>query len=138
MRLFGRRKDKEDEDGKVKKKAILVIDDDEDIVRYLQFLLEEAGYNVSAAYKGGEGLESAKRNCPDLILLDINLPTLGGFQLCRELKSNDKTKHIPVIMVSAQEKMSDYVRAAQEGAVAYVGKPIHKEELLTKIRKHLL
>ncbi len=120
------------------RKTILVIDDDEDIVRYQQFLLEEAGYEVIFTLKGDEGLEHARNHLPDMILLDINLSPLGGFQICRELKANPKTKHIPIIMVSGHEKMTDYVRAAQEGAVAYVGKPIHKEELLTKIRKHLL
>ncbi len=138
MRLFWK-KPKKEEDGNnfQKKTTILVVDDDEDLVSYIQFLLEEAGYNVIISYKGGDAVNLAKRHLPDLILLDINLPTVGGFQLCRELKANPKTEHIPIIMVSAQEKMSDYIRAAQEGAESYVGKPIHKDELLGKIKKHL-
>ncbi|MFH1039160.1 MAG: response regulator [PVC group bacterium] len=136
-KLFGLKRSDAGSGERTAKKTILVVDDDPDVVKYETFILEDAGFNVLAAEKGGEGLKIARNQLPDMILLDIDLPTLGGFQFCRMLKENPKTSHIPVIMVSGLDKMEDYLRSAREGAEAFVGKPIDRAELLNKIKIHL-
>ena len=114
----------------------LIIEDDRDLAAYLKVLLEEEDFEVQTAYSGGEGLRLAREEVPDLLLLDINLPTVDGFEICRILKSNDKTKKITIIAVSSREKFSDYADMAEAGASAFVGKPVDKEELFSKINKY--
>ena len=115
----------------------LIIEDDRDIAAYLKVLLEEDGFEVSSANSGGEGLEKARAEIPDLLLLDINLPTVDGFEICRILKGNEATGKIVIIAVSSKEKFSDYEKMAEAGADAFVGKPVDKEELFKKINLYL-
>ena len=115
----------------------LIIEDDQDLALYLKVILEEEGFEVKTAHSGGAGLEIAREEVPDLLLLDINLPTVDGFEICRILKGNEKTEDITIIAVSSLEKFSDYTKMADAGAAAFVGKPVDKEELLIKINKHL-
>jgi len=115
----------------------LIIEDDQDLALYLKVLLEEEGFEVKTAHSGGSGLEIAREEVPDLLLLDINLPTVDGFEICRILKGNEKTEDITIIAVSSREKFSDYADMAEAGASAFVGKPVDKEELLLKINRHL-
>jgi len=115
----------------------LIIEDDRDLASYLKVLLEEEGFEVQTSHSGGEGLSLAREEVPDLLLLDINLPTVDGFEICRLLKGNEETAGITIIAVSSREKFSDYVDMADAGAAAFVGKPVDKGELLNKVRKHL-
>lgn len=115
------------------KKRILIVDDERDLVETLIFRLESEGYDVSVAYDGQEGLEKAKKDKPDLILLDVMMPKLNGYQVCRELKSSDATKKIVVIMLTAKAQESDKFWGMETGADAYVTKPFESGELLSKI-----
>lgn len=117
--------------------SILVIDDDVEIVGVYQALLESEGYRVVAAYNGADGLLIAHKECPDLILLDLMLPGIGGLELNVIFGQDPLTAHIPLIIVSA---VSDQFRQAQGlafGATDYVTKPFHIDDLLVRIRAAL-
>jgi len=118
-------------------RTVLVIEDDKDLSTYLKFLLERAGYHVITSSKGGEGEVLSMRILPDLIILDINLPTVNGYEILHELKNNQATRDIPVIMHSAESSMESYIRCADEGAAAFVGKPLDENELLAKVAQAL-
>jgi len=119
------------------KKRILIIDDEKDIVESIQFRLEFEGFKCLVAYDGEEALIKAKREYPDLILLDVMLPKMNGYQVCRLLKSEEQYKHIPIIMLTAKAQESDKFWGMETGADDYVTKPFKSEELIQKIQGYL-
>jgi CheY-like chemotaxis protein len=116
---------------------ILVVDDNEDSVMILTTLLERAGYVTGAAMDGVEALEKARKEQPDLILLDIMMPKLDGFEVLRTLKADPNMRDMPVLLVSAKADRHSKERAADLGAGDYLTKPIDGANLLRSIREHL-
>jgi CheY-like chemotaxis protein len=117
-------------------KKILLVDDEADMVNVMSFRLKKAGYEVVTAETGAQALEKANTESPDLILLDINLPDIAGFEVCSRLKSGAATKQIPVIFVSASV---DSVKSVTEkcGAQDFIVKPYEPQELISKIGSYL-
>ena len=116
---------------------ILVVDDDEDVMWLITTLLGEAGHDVRPASDGALALVAAHAAPPGLILLDIKLPGLDGFEVCRRLKADPLTAGVPVIFLSALQDDSEKGRAFRSGGVDYITKPIHREELLARVGTHL-
>ncbi len=116
---------------------ILIVEDDRDIVDLLTFNLEEENYETLAALDGREGLAMAYRQQPDLIILDIMLPGIDGFEVCRSLRADKATAHIPIIMLSARSQETDKVVGLELGADDYVTKPFSPRELIARIRANL-
>lgn len=115
-------------------KSILLIDDEPDLVQLTSFRLKQAGYVVHTALTGTEGLERAKCIQPDLIILDLNLPEIMGAEVCRLLKSDERYRAIPIIIISASsERLQE--RAAECGAEAFILKPYEIQDFLGTIRK---
>jgi DNA-binding response OmpR family regulator len=120
---------------------ILVADDELDIRNLIKIILEKNGYQVSVATNGVEALRKAESELPDLILLDVVMPAKSGWEVCRILKSQEKTKHIPVVMCTVLsillgDKAS--VKYAEEaGADGYLAKPFDADELLAVTKRHL-
>ncbi len=113
---------------------ILVIEDEEDIQELIRFNLEKENYKVSCRSTGEEGLKSALASPPDLILLDLMLPGKDGLTVCRQLRANEKTKDVPVIMLTAKSTEADMVTGLELGADDYVTKPFSPRVLLARIR----
>ena len=118
-------------------KSILVIEDHEDNRRILRDLLTNAGYEVIEVATGEEGVVSAETNRPDLILMDIQLPGLDGYEATRRIKANPALQHIPVIAVTSYGMSGDDAKAFEAGCHAYVAKPFSPQKLLTKIREYV-
>ncbi len=114
--------------------VVLVIEDDEDILQLLTFNLENAGYEVVAATDGYEGLTQARRRQPGLIILDIMLPSMDGFEVCKELKRKPDTASIPVIMLTARGEEVDRIVGLELGADDYVVKPFSPREFLLRVK----
>lgn len=112
---------------------ILIIDDSPTEIFVLTRLLEESGYQVFSANSGEEGLAKARTENPDLILMDVIMPGMNGFQATRRLSKDPKTAEIPVIMVTTKDQETDRIWGLRQGARDYVVKPPSKAELLTKI-----
>jgi len=119
------------------KPLILCVDDDEVTRRLLERLLKNAGFDVIAAKSGMEALAGVGRKKPDIILLDIMMPEMDGYEVCSKLQENDETSYIPVIFITALEEEQDKARAFTVGATDYLVKPIKKDDLMQKIRKHI-
>jgi DNA-binding response OmpR family regulator len=115
------------------KKRILLIDDEIDLIETVKFRLEANNYDVIVAYDGQDGLEKARTENPDLIILDLMLPKLDGYRVCRMLKFDEKYKKIPVILFSARAQESDRKLGEEVGADAYITKPFEAQTLLSKI-----
>lgn len=117
------------------KKKILVVDDELDILRVVVFVLEKANYEVLEAVDGKEALDLIKEQTPDLILLDLRLPVIDGYEVCRRLKADEKYKSIPVVLLTASG-VSLVVQKTKELKVdGYIIKPFSRDELLLKVRK---
>jgi DNA-binding response OmpR family regulator len=116
-------------------KKILITEDEVDLATVLKTYLEAKGYEILTAFDGEKAIEVAQREIPDLILLDVMLPKLDGYTVLRELKGKKETKGIPVIVVTAKEKMKGMFEI--EGAEDYLVKPFERGELLEKIEKAL-
>ena len=116
---------------------ILVVDDIPNNIRLLSTLLTEKGYEVGKALSGKLALTSAQAAPPDLILLDINMPNMDGYEVCQHLKANDQTKDIPVIFISALDDVFDKVKAFSIGGLDYITKPFQSEEVLARIQNQL-
>ena len=115
-------------------KRILVIDDEEAIREMVRDLLESEDFVVSTAKNSTEALEMVKKSPPDLIILDVRFPTIGGIEVCRILKNDEKTKYIPVMMLTVQSSETDKVIGLEVGADDYVIKPFSKRELVARVR----
>ncbi|MEE8316230.1 MAG: response regulator [Syntrophobacteria bacterium] len=118
-------------------KLILVVEDQEDNRRIMRDLLTSAGYEVIEAVTGEEGVAAAETHRPDLILMDIQLPGLDGYEATRQIKANPDLHHIPIIVVTSYALSGDDVKAFEAGCNAYVSKPFSPRELLAKIREYL-
>ena len=117
--------------------TILIVDDAKDSVRLLGALLHARGYVVRVAFNGLTALTQAKNVPPDLILLDILLPDITGYEVCERLKADEATRHIPVIFLSALEEPLDKINAFRVGGEDYLTKPYHEMEALARIKLHL-
>ncbi|UCF00916.1 MAG: response regulator [Deltaproteobacteria bacterium] len=118
-------------------KMILVVEDQEDNRRIMRDLLTSVGYEVIEAVTGEEGVAAAETHRPDLILMDIQLPVLDGYEATRQIKANPDLEHIPIIVVTSYALSGDDVKAFEAGCNAYVSKPFSPRELLAKIREYL-
>ncbi len=116
---------------------ILVADDDPISIKLLNFRLRSVGHEVILAVNGGEALEIATREKPDLVLLDIMMPVMNGFQVLRKLKSQEETKNIPVIMLTSKVLEKDVVFGLEAGAEDYITKPFSFAELNARVN-HVL
>ncbi len=112
---------------------ILVVDDEEHIVMILKDSLEFSGFQVVTAYNGLEALERVEQDKPDLIVLDIGMPKLDGWEVCRRLKADDHTKNIPIIILTAYAQTSDQRKGVQLGADRFVTKPCDLTFLVEEI-----
>jgi PAS domain S-box-containing protein len=119
------------------KADILVIDDTPENLNLLSAMLTEQGYKVRSVTKGSTGLRGAQTTPPDLILLDINMPQMNGYEVCEGLKADARTSDIPVIFISALGEVVDKVKAFSVGGVDYITKPFQVEEVLSRIETHL-
>jgi CheY-like chemotaxis protein len=117
------------------KKRILVCDDDPVILRLLQVNLELEGYEVLTASHGEEAVQVAKDEVPDLVILDIMMPRLDGYQTCERLKSEDSTKDIPVVFLSAKAQQSDIERGRSFGVEEYLTKPFDPSDLIDVVER---
>jgi PAS domain S-box-containing protein len=120
------------------KANILVIDDTPENLNLLSAMLTEQGYKVRSVTKGSTGLRGAMSAPPDLVLLDVNMPEMNGYEVCEKLKADDRTQEIPVIFLSALDNVLDKVKAFEVGGVDYITKPFHVEEVLARIENHLM
>ena len=120
-----------------RRKDILIVDDMPDHLRVLIEILGARHYNVRPALNGQQALTSAQATPPDLILLDIMMPGIDGYEVCKRLKADARTRDIPVIFISALEQTSDKVRGFAAGGVDFITKPFHSEEALARVELHL-
>lgn len=118
-------------------KKILIVDDEADIVESLQFVLETAGFECHCAYNGEDGLAMAKEILPDLIILDVMMPKINGFKICRLLKYDIKYKNIPILMVTARSQMEDQLIGEETGVDEYITKPFDLDEIVEKVKGYL-
>jgi two-component system cell cycle response regulator DivK len=118
-------------------KTILVIEDHEDNRRIMRDLLTSSGYEIIEVVTGEEGITAAETYRPDLILMDVQLPGLNGYEATRRIKTNPNLQSIPIIVVTSYALSGDDVKAFEAGCDAYVTKPYSPRELLAKIRKFL-
>lgn len=120
-----------------KNKKILVVDDEQMTTELAKTFLEKHGFEVVVASDGEEALELANDHLPDLILLDVMLPTIDGFEVCKRLKENSNFKNTPILMFTAKGLSSDVERGEAAGADEYIVKPFSGKALVATIRKHL-
>lgn len=115
--------------------SVMVVDDDADIVDMTRLILEGGGYDVVFASSGQEALRKLERTQPDLILLDVNMPGMDGFQVLRLLKVDERTNRIPVALFSVKMEVRDRLHGLQEGAFDYITKPFSCDELLGRVER---
>jgi DNA-binding response OmpR family regulator len=118
-------------------KKILVVDDEADLVETIRFPLEMEGFNVLVSYNGEDALNQARKEKPDLILLDLMLPKLDGYKVCRLLKFDERYKHIPILMLTAKTQEKDKLLGKETGADEYITKPFDIDELIKKVKGYL-
>lgn len=116
-------------------KTVLVVEDEANIVTILTVNLEKEGYRVLSAYDGQAGLDLARQEKPDLILLDLMLPKMNGFEVCRTLRDAGDT--VPILMLTAREEESDKVKGLELGADDYITKPFSMRELLARVKSNI-
>lgn len=114
---------------------ILIIDDEKDIVEMMKIMLRREGFEILTALNGKSGVIIAKEEIPDIILLDIMMPDVSGFQVCKELKEDPKTRDIPVVIISVKSSEMDITKALEMGATDYFKKPFTREVLIGKIKE---
>lgn len=119
------------------KPKILLVDDEPDLVKMVSTRLTAAGYDVIAVYDGQQALEQVKQEKPDLILLDLMLPQVNGYKVCRLLKFDERYQGIPILIFTARGQAKDIQLATECGADAYLTKPFEAKVLLTKLQELL-
>ncbi|WP_072679690.1 hybrid sensor histidine kinase/response regulator [Arcobacter sp. LA11] len=120
-----------------KKYTILIVDDKIENLQYLDKILKNQSYDIRATTHGLMALKAAKVNIPDLILLDIKMPDIDGYELCALIKKEKELKDIPIIFISALDNIEDKVRAFEEGGVDYITKPFEPKEILARVKTQL-
>ncbi|RKZ41456.1 MAG: hybrid sensor histidine kinase/response regulator [Gammaproteobacteria bacterium] len=120
-----------------KKQTVLIVDDNPKNLSFLGSFVAENGYLSGFAVNGTEALDYTKEKCPDLILLDIMMPDIDGFEVCRRLKQDAKLADVPIIFLTAKTEKEDVIAGLELGAVDYVTKPFNKKELITRVNTHL-
>ena len=115
-------------------KKILVVDDDPGQVRLLESILTKEGYQVRKTTEAADGLQIAMHDIPDLIILDVMMPVINGFNFCRLLKSEEKYRGIPIVLITGRDQLEDVHIGLEMGAEAYLTKPIDHGELLKTIK----
>jgi DNA-binding response OmpR family regulator len=118
-------------------KRVLIADDEPNIVASLEFLMEQAGYEVKLAANGQEALDLVASFCPDLVLLDVMMPVKNGYEVCQILKSDPATRAVKVVMLSAKGRDVEVAKGLELGADAYVTKPFSTRDLVAQIRDML-
>ena len=126
-----------DDTGQDKTPIVLVVDDNQQNLELLQVYLEDVDCQSIPACDGPEALDIIAKEPPDLILLDVMMPKMSGFEVCRRIKNDPKTSDIPVIMVTALNEFGDIERAIDSGTDDFLSKPVNKLELLTRIKTML-
>lgn len=114
-------------------KKILVVDDDPYILMSLEFLMQKNGYSVMVARNGREAMELVVQAHPDLVILDIMMPDVDGYAICRQIKTNEKLKDIIVVFLSAKTREADINKGLELGAAMYISKPFSTRELMKQI-----
>ncbi|MBT4289564.1 MAG: response regulator, partial [Deltaproteobacteria bacterium] len=120
-----------------RKTTILIVDDTRLNVQIIKSDLEDEGYNILSSENGTDALRIAETENPDLILLDIMMPGMDGFEVCKILKEKDNTKDIPIIFLTARSEPKDVIKGFQLGAVDYLRKPFEVSELLVRVKTHV-
>jgi two-component system alkaline phosphatase synthesis response regulator PhoP len=118
-------------------RKILVVDDEVDLVETVRFPLEMEGFNVLVSYNGEDALNQARKENPDLIILDLMLPKLDGYKVCRLLKFDERYKHIPILMLTAKTQEKDKILGKETGADEYITKPFEMDVLMEKVKAYL-
>lgn len=118
-------------ENRLRDRRILVVDDEERMVRFIRLNLEHDGFRVTEAFNGGQAINSVRSSLPDLVLLDIMMPDLDGFEVLRIIR---ETSHVPVIMLTAKGEEDDRVRGLELGADDYITKPFSPRELVSRVR----
>ncbi len=118
-------------------KRIMAVDDERHIVRLIQVNLERAGYQVVTAFDGPEALKKVESDRPDLIVLDVMMPKMDGFEVLKRLQANPETREIPIIMLTAKAQDADVFRGWASGVSAYLTKPFNPLELITFVKRIL-
>jgi two-component system, sensor histidine kinase and response regulator len=119
------------------KSSILIVDDTQENLKILDAILQHAGYNISTHVDGLSALDYIKTSKPDLILLDVMMPQMDGFEVCEKLKSDPDTKNIPVIFLTARSSLDDLLKGFRVGGIDYIKKPFRKDELLARVSSHI-
>ncbi|MCP3177645.1 response regulator [Desulfuromonas sp. KJ2020] len=119
------------------KKRILIVEDEESLLKLESILLTSKGYDVTGVTNGQAALDSLAENPSDLVLLDIMLPQIDGFEVCRRIKENPQTQHIPVIMLTAKKSREDMARGEKVGADWYITKPFKSVMVIETIQRFL-
>lgn len=117
--------------------TILIVDDSRTAIAVLKKTLEPTGYSVISAASGEEGIDMAKLHMPDLILMDVIMPGLNGFQATRILRKEESTKDIPIIIISGNEQATEKFWGLRVGANGFIAKPVNRSELFHLLREHL-
>lgn len=117
--------------------SILIVDDNPTNLHLLSRMLSKHGFQIQTVSNGAEALAAVQTNLPDLILLDIMMPEMNGYEVCEHLKANEQTRDVPVIFISALEATEDKVKAFTAGGVDYITKPFHGKEVLARVKTHL-
>jgi len=118
-------------------KRILIVDDEVDLVETVRFPLELEGFDVLVSYNGEDALSQARKEKPDLIILDLMLPKLDGYKVCRLLKFDERYKHIPILMLTAKTQEKDKALGMETGADEYITKPFEMDALMEKVKTYL-
>lgn len=117
----------------MKQKRILIVEDEESLLKLESILLTTKGYDVTGVSNGMSALQEIEKTPPDLILLDIMMPGIDGFEVCRRIKTDPKTAAIPVVMLTAKKSFADQARGAELGANAYITKPFKSVKIIETI-----
>lgn len=119
------------------KKKILIVEDEESLLKLESILLTSKGYEVKGVPNGQAALQSLAEDKPDLILLDVMLPEIDGFEVCRRIKSDPETRHIPIVMLTAKKSREDMAKGEQVGADWYITKPFKSAMVIETIQRFL-